>query len=179
MKFLRGILGIFCLGGAVLTNQGAAALAQITLLCVAALLGGSRLHAQPALNRVLELDGDGSYVELPANLLANLKEVTVEGWVNWASFHLASRFFDFGGGPFQLNVQNRGGTSTLWFESPEGRTYRAVTLLPFLIETKKLPCLQGAKEVPLNDISGVPVSNLTRKAAQAALEAAVSAAVAR
>ena len=128
MKLLRGILGIFCLGGAVLTNQGAAALAQITLLCVAALLGGSRLHAQPALNRVLELDGDGSYVELPANLLANLKEVTVEGWVNWASFHLASRFFDFGGGPFQLNVQNRGGTSTLWFESPEGRTYRAVTL---------------------------------------------------
>ncbi len=128
MKLLRGILGIFCLGGAVLPNQGAAALAQITLLCAAALLGGSRLHAQPALNRVLELDGDGSYVELPANLLTNLNEVTVEGWVNWASFQLASRFFDFGGGPFQLNVQNRGGTSTLWFESPEGRTYRAVTL---------------------------------------------------
>src|SRR4051794_14892132 len=93
------------------------------------------LHAQPAIaDRVLELDGDGSYVELPGNLLANLKEVTVEGWVNWASFRNASRFFDFGGGPLQLNVQNRGTTSTLWFETPEGNTYRGVAL-PDLLHT--------------------------------------------
>jgi Concanavalin A-like lectin/glucanases superfamily len=84
--------------------------------------------AAPQFTQALELDGNDSYVELPANLLANVKEVTVEGWVNWASFRNGSRFFDFGGGPFQFNVQNRGTASTLWFESPEGNRYSAVTL---------------------------------------------------
>lgn len=54
-------------------------------------------------------------------------------------------------------------------------TYRAITLLPFLIETKKLPRISGAKHVPLGDISSLPVSNLTRKAARAALAALASA----
>jgi A/G-specific adenine glycosylase len=54
-------------------------------------------------------------------------------------------------------------------------TYRAVTLLPFVIRVKKLPRILGAKQVPLGDLSSLPVSNLTRKAARAALAAAVSA----
>jgi A/G-specific adenine glycosylase len=67
-----------------------------------------------------------------------------------------------------------------WRLVPAGKvrhavTYRAITLLPFLIETKDLPFLQGAKQVPLNDISILPVSNLTRKVARTALAAAVSA----
>ncbi len=71
-----------------------------------------------------------------------------------------------------------------WQLVPAGKvrhavTYRAITLLPFLIETKKLPFLQGAKQVPLNDVSSLPVSNLTRKVARAALAAAVSAAAER
>jgi len=70
-----------------------------------------------------------------------------------------------------------------WRFLPAGKvrhavTYRAITLLPFLIETRKLPLLQGAKEVPLNDISSLPVSNLTRKVARAA-QAAISATAAR
>jgi len=51
-------------------------------------------------------------------------------------------------------------------------TYRAITLLPFLIRVRKLPCFSGARTVPLSDISGLPVSNLTRKVARAALAAA-------
>ncbi|MSU34373.1 MAG: LamG domain-containing protein [Pedosphaera sp.] len=94
------------------------------------------LNAQPAgltTHRALQLDGDGSYVELPANLLANVNEVTVEGWLNWASFQNASRFFDFGAGPFLINVQNRSTTSTLWFESPKGNIYEAVSLPGILL----------------------------------------------
>ncbi len=51
-------------------------------------------------------------------------------------------------------------------------TYRAITILPFLIERKTLPRASGAKQVSLSDISSLPVSNLTRKVARAALAAA-------
>lgn len=51
-------------------------------------------------------------------------------------------------------------------------TYRDITLLPFRIEVKRLPRIPRAKQVPLADLSSLPVSNLTRKAARAALAAA-------
>ena len=45
-------------------------------------------HAQPvAPNRVLDLDGKDSYVELPANLFTN-EVITVEGWVKWRELGL-------------------------------------------------------------------------------------------
>jgi A/G-specific adenine glycosylase len=50
-------------------------------------------------------------------------------------------------------------------------TYRDITLLPFRINVKKLPHIKGAERVPLADISVLPVSNLTRKAASAVLAA--------
>jgi hypothetical protein len=53
-------------------------------------------------------------------------------------------------------------------------TYRAITVLPFLIEVKNLPRVPGARRVPLSDISRLPVSNLTRKVARAALAAGAS-----
>ena len=66
-----------------------------------------------------------------------------------------------------------------WQLIPAGKvrhavTYRAITVLPFLIHAKKLPRLPGARQVPLSDISGLPVSNLTRKVASSALAAAAS-----
>ncbi|HSY33117.1 MAG TPA: A/G-specific adenine glycosylase [Verrucomicrobiae bacterium] len=51
-------------------------------------------------------------------------------------------------------------------------TYRAISLLPFLVKFKKLPRVKGARIILLKDFSAVPVSNLTRKVARAALEAA-------
>jgi A/G-specific adenine glycosylase len=70
--------------------------------------------------------------------------------------------------------------SRKWQLIPAGKvrhavTYRAITLLPFLINVKKLPHIRGAKQVPLGDLSSLPVSNLTRKVARAALEAQGSA----
>jgi len=51
-------------------------------------------------------------------------------------------------------------------------TYRAVSVEPFRIHVKELPRIGGAKCVPLQEITVLPVSNLTRKVAQAALVAA-------
>jgi adenine-specific DNA glycosylase len=51
-------------------------------------------------------------------------------------------------------------------------TYRAITLRPFRICVTQLPRLAGAKTIPLADItapSSLAISNLTRKAARAAL----------
>src|SRR5262245_21204565 len=48
-------------------------------------------------NRVLELDGNDSWIELPADLLKDVKnELTVEGWIRWQKLGDWSRFFDFG-----------------------------------------------------------------------------------
>ena len=47
-------------------------------------------------NRVLELDGNGSYVELPPGIFGDLESATVEGWILWRDFGSWSRFFDFG-----------------------------------------------------------------------------------
>jgi len=71
-------------------------------------------------NRVLDLDGNGSYVELPADAFTNLTEVTVEGWVKWESFRENSRFFDFTLTGYELDAQNRGTSSTLWVEKITG-----------------------------------------------------------
>jgi A/G-specific adenine glycosylase len=51
-------------------------------------------------------------------------------------------------------------------------TYRAITLRPFCICVAQLPRLQGAKTLPLSEVaapSSFAISNLTRKAARAAL----------
>jgi len=55
-------------------------------------------------------------------------------------------------------------------------TYRNVTVLPFRVAVSKMPRIHGAKSIRLEDLSTLPVSNLTRKIAKAALsetEAAV------
>ena len=57
-------------------------------------------------------------------------------------------------------------------------TYRKVTVLPFRITIAKLPRLRGAKSVRLEEISTLPISNLTRKIARAALTKSAKAAAA-
>ena len=54
-------------------------------------------EAKPETNRVLELDGTNSFVELPPNIFNELTEATVEGWVKWNRIGNSTRFFDFGG----------------------------------------------------------------------------------
>lgn len=48
-------------------------------------------------------------------------------------------------------------------------TYRNVTVLPFRIAIAKIPRIQGARSIPLKGFPTLPVSNLTRKIARAAL----------
>lgn len=67
-------------------------------------------------NGVLQLDGEDSYVELPATAFANLTSATVEGWVKWGAFRNMSRFFELGETNQSLNVQNRARTPNLHYE---------------------------------------------------------------
>jgi len=95
----------------------------LAALCLFASLfaQASPLPAQPAAtNHVLELDGKGSYVELPATAFTNLDEVTVEGWIKWESFGSCSRFFDFWLGGRWLDVQNRSAAPDLFLEQTFG-----------------------------------------------------------
>ena len=48
-------------------------------------------------------------------------------------------------------------------------TYRKIEVAPFLIRLKSLPRFSGAKALPLDAILREPISNLTRKVAQAAI----------
>jgi len=54
-------------------------------------------------------------------------------------------------------------------------TYRDVTVLPFRVTLAKLPRVRGAKTLRLEDLSALPVSNLTRKIARTALAHAAGA----
>jgi A/G-specific adenine glycosylase len=48
-------------------------------------------------------------------------------------------------------------------------TYRNVTVLPFRIAIAKIPRIRGARSILLKNFSKLPISNLTRKIARAAL----------
>ncbi len=72
-------------------------------------------RAEPAENRVLELDGNGSYVELPPDIFHGLKEVTVEVWAKWAQFNTYSRIFEFGAAQNSMSVFNHSTNPDLRF----------------------------------------------------------------
>src|SRR5262249_31885001 len=58
------------------------------------------------LQKVLSLDGNDSFVELPPNIFNNLEEATVEAWVKWGHFRRWSRVFDFGEGGTSMATYN-------------------------------------------------------------------------
>jgi hypothetical protein len=56
-------------------------------------------------------------------------------------------------------------------------THHAITLQPFRVSIAQLPRVAGAKTIPLSDVtspSSLAISNLTRKAARAALASPVT-----
>jgi len=85
---------------------------QISFILLAISLSG---HFASAQNRALELDGNGSYVELPPNIFTSLTEATVEVWAKWNSFRSYSRLFDFGAVYQSMNVFNHANTPDLRF----------------------------------------------------------------
>lgn len=72
-------------------------------------------NAAPVQNKVLELDGAGSYVELPPNIFRDLTQATVEVWARWDSFRTYSRVFEFGAAWHSMNVFNQANTGDLRF----------------------------------------------------------------
>ena len=80
-------------------------------------------------NRVLQLDGDGDYVELPPNIFNDLDEATIEGWVKWESFGTFSRFVEFGKRERAMVIDHYRNGATLQFyiyinERPQGGSFR-------------------------------------------------------
>jgi A/G-specific adenine glycosylase len=73
-----------------------------------------------------------------------------------------------------LRMQNQDGNLQLAAADPVRHTvtYRSLTVEPFRIFVRNLPRIKGAQRVPLGEITLLPVSNLTRKVARAALAAA-------
>ena len=65
----------------------------IKFLLLFSLLLMAPLAAQ---NRVLELDGEQSYVQLPGHIFDGLEEATVEAWVKWKEWGYFSQWFAFG-----------------------------------------------------------------------------------
>lgn len=66
----------------------------------------SAAGAATVTNRVLKLDGKGSYVELPPDIFKNLTQATVEVWAKWAEFPAFSRVFEFGAGYHSISLFN-------------------------------------------------------------------------
>src|SRR5262245_13158297 len=97
------------------------------------------VFAQPASpNRVLELDGAGSYVELPANIFNDLTEATVEVWVRWDDLGgTAKRVFNYGDALRDMSLYSGNDPTTLRFvvAGPSGKLedLRFVTAEGFLL----------------------------------------------
>jgi hypothetical protein len=66
-------------------------------------------------NKVLKLDGHGSYVALPPNIFKDLTQATVEVWAKWATFNAYSRVFEFGAGYQSMSLFNHATTPDVRF----------------------------------------------------------------
>ena len=85
---------------------------MIRHLLVLLFLVASPLHAQ---NRVLSLDGDGDYVELPTGIFNHLTEATVEGWVRFDEFRSWAQFIAFGKEDNAFGINHQRHTPNLQF----------------------------------------------------------------
>ncbi len=60
-----------------------------------------------AQNRVLQLDGDGDYIQIPSNIFNDLDEATIEAWAKWERLGMWSQPFGFGSSDeWQIMVVN-------------------------------------------------------------------------
>jgi hypothetical protein len=94
-----------------------------------ALLCAGPLHAQSgaATNHVLDLDGKGSYVELPPHIFDQLTEATVEVWVKWMDLHHVMDVFDFGRDSREFLLVTRGyGEVQFKFNTDRGAKFVSV-----------------------------------------------------
>ncbi|MEW6158965.1 MAG: two-component regulator propeller domain-containing protein [Verrucomicrobiota bacterium] len=86
-------------------------------------------------NRVLDLDGTNSYVELPPNIFNDLTEATVEGWIKWDRFKEYARFFDFGRENQTISVNHMQDRGDLRFELWQPGSLLTLISVPDLLRT--------------------------------------------
>ncbi len=114
------------------TQGGFALLAALFLVS-----HGPPLNAQPAaINRVLELDGNASFVELPPNIFNSLDDATVEAWVRWDSLRGFARVFNYGQRrrDLSLAVLNQ---QDLWFVIVDSRSNEnREVIIPHLVKPR-------------------------------------------
>lgn len=72
-------------------------------------------HGATVTNRVLKLDGQGSYLELPQNIFQGLTQSTIEVWAKWKELAWYSRVFEFGAGYQSVSLFNQMTNSDLRF----------------------------------------------------------------
>ena len=80
---------------------------SVTILLIA-----TSSWSQAPANRVLSLDGEAAYVELPVAAFAGLNEATIEAWVRYDSWDAFSQWLAYGTGPWRAWGINHFDTST-------------------------------------------------------------------
>jgi signal transduction histidine kinase/CheY-like chemotaxis protein/ligand-binding sensor domain-containing protein len=95
--------------------------------------------AGPA-SRVLHLDGQASYVELPGDAFNGLEQFTIEGWVNWNAAGDWARLFDFGTPNARIWAGQDGKTETLRFSIDHDRQFDSLQSKGSLVPGKWLHC---------------------------------------
>ena len=95
------------------------------------------LAARPACaeNRVLQLDGEGDYVQLPSDAFRHLAEATVESWVKWEVFGRYSQPWGFGSGRMWdvIYLSNRSHSNMLQFSIYEKEQLHTIAV-PSILE---------------------------------------------
>ncbi len=76
-----------------------------------------------AQNRVLDLDGQESYVQLPGHIFDDLEEATVEAWVKYDEWGYFSQWFAFGSNP--VNAEG--------WQAMGGNHFETTSILQFFI----------------------------------------------
>jgi hypothetical protein len=114
---------------------------------LAAILVGTALialagNAARAENFALQLDGNGSYVELPPNLFTNLNQSTVEVWVKWSEYRSYGRVFESGQSWRSLSLFEHDASADIRFNiyPQDARTavqFRHTVQAPKLIRTNE------------------------------------------
>src|SRR5438552_10154050 len=89
-------------------------------------------------NHVLELDGNGGYVELPPNIFNDLDEATVEAWVRWDDFTGEyKRVFNYGDARQDFTIGSQRDSQTLWFVVADAQRQLHEITVPNLLRTQQ------------------------------------------
>ncbi len=105
------------------------------VLCVLSLAATAQPAPPP--NRVLDLDGKDSCVELPANLFANLNQATVEAWVKIGRLKENTHFLDFGGFLQEMYLGSEGTGPALKFLITGTSRERHRIVVPGILELNR------------------------------------------